>query len=194
LAALDAATSLYTRAWSRGEIKLLDVIMAPDHVQNDAIWQPEGRSSPPTTAANANAATSDRRAATSGRDRMKRGILAYRIAYPDVRFEVLDAAAAPTDQPNLWRVFVHWRAAGTNLGPIRDAPPTGRRAEFSGVNVATVLVVERQPGNWSAQIVRSDVYRQAPADEAAYFLTRGGADALASAGRGSGGDGGAAGG
>jgi hypothetical protein len=122
---------------------------------------------------------------------LKRGILAYRIAYPDVRFDVLDAAATPAaDHPeNLWRVFVHWRAAGTNLGPIRDAPPTGRRAEFSGVNVATVRVVEQEQGNWSAQIVRSDVYRQAPADEAAYFLARGGAEALASAGGRASGDG-----
>lgn len=119
---------------------------------------------------------------------MKRGILAYRAAYPDVRFEVLDAAATritASDDPNLWRVFVHWKATGTNLGPIRDAAPTGRRAEFSGVNVATVRVVVMREGveggssRVSAQLVRSDVYRQAPADEAAFFLARGGAEALA---------------
>jgi hypothetical protein len=151
---------------------VLDRIMAADHVQNDAVWQPEGGGG--GGGANPNPReTSDRRAATAGRDRLKRGILAYRAAYPDVAFEVLSCAASEVEQEDdpsssLWRVFVHWRAAGTNTGPIRDAPPTGRRAEFSGVNVATVRVVEGE-----GQLLRSDVYRQAPADEAAYFLGKG---------------------
>ena len=152
---MDAATALYARAWSQGDVGLLDAIMAPDHVQNDAVWQP--------AAADAGAQSNQ------GRERMRRGIAGYRRAYPDVRFEVLEAAAVRAPGPRLWRVFVHWRAAGTNLGPIRNQPPTGKRAEFGGVTVATVLV----DSALSAQLLRSDVYRQAPADEAAYFLARG---------------------
>lgn len=132
---------------------------------------------------------------------MKRGILAYRAAYPDIKFEVLcvsvaqhqyphkapvsdsstthgssdgassmagsdtagsnspssgsghasraggggsheqtDAAAGlvsaqqqsgEQEQP-CCSVFVHWAASGTNLGPIREAPPSGKQVSFTG--------------------------------------------------------------
>jgi hypothetical protein len=189
-AAIAAAKKLYEVAWTKGDIRVLDTIMAADHVQNDAVWQPAegGRGSSGSGRVGSDAsgqpsAADGRRAATAGRDRLKRGILAYRAAYPDVAFEVLSCAAtqvpssattsssssSSSTSSSLWRVFVHWRASGTNTGPIRDAPPSGRRVEFSGVNVATVRV----DADARAELVRSDVYRQAPADEAAYFLSRG---------------------
>lgn len=61
---------LYEEAWSqpRGAL-LLDDIMAEDHQQIDQVWQ--GGDKPGI-----------------GRKRMKRGILAYRSAYPDIRWEV----------------------------------------------------------------------------------------------------------
>lgn len=77
-----AARRLYEEAWSQGNIRALNAIMAEDHAQCDVIWQPQPG---------------------IGRDRMKRGILAYRKAYPDVKFTVLSAAPAPGH-----RVFVHW--------------------------------------------------------------------------------------
>lgn len=57
---------LYETAWSepRG-VRLLDEIMAEDHHHIDQVWQ----GSKPGI----------------GRKRMKRGILAYRAAYPDIK-------------------------------------------------------------------------------------------------------------
>lgn len=55
---------LYEDVWSQGRVLLLDSIMAEDHQQLDRVWQ-----------------------ATAGgsRRRMKRGVLAYRAAYPDIK-------------------------------------------------------------------------------------------------------------
>lgn len=55
----------YEEVWSRGRVLLLDNIMAEEHEQHDCVWQP-GR-------------------VGTGRRVMKRGILAYRQAYPDLR-------------------------------------------------------------------------------------------------------------
>jgi len=55
---------LYEDAWSQGRVLLLNTIMAEDHAQVDRVWQPT---------------------AGVGRRRMKRGILAYRAAYPDIK-------------------------------------------------------------------------------------------------------------
>jgi hypothetical protein len=60
------------------------------------------------------------------------------------------------------RVFVSWSAAGTNLGRIGDRPPSGARTEFAGVTLLTF--------DADGKICESQVWRQAPADEAAYFL------------------------
>lgn len=58
------ARQLYEEVWSEGKILLLDAIMAEDHAQVDRVWQ---------------------ETAGIGRRRMKRGILAYRAAYPDIK-------------------------------------------------------------------------------------------------------------
>ena len=53
------------------------------------------------------------------------------------------------------------RASGTNLGAIRDQPPSGARVAFRGVSVLSFDAAGR--------ILESAVFRQAPADEARYF-------------------------
>jgi hypothetical protein len=55
---------LYEDVWSQGRVLLLDSIMAEDHQQLDRVWQAS---------------------AGGGRRRMKRGVLAYRAAYPDIK-------------------------------------------------------------------------------------------------------------
>eukprot|EP00877_Chromochloris_zofingiensis_P013581 jgi/Chrzof1/8477/Cz03g12040.t1 len=110
--------------------------MAEDHAQVDRIWQ---------------------QTAGVGRDRLKRGILAYRKAYPDLKFTVQDVAASDDGT----RAFVHWEAAGTNLGPIREQPATGKHVCFSGITLLKF--------NGSGQIQESIVYRQPPEDEFKYF-------------------------
>jgi hypothetical protein len=54
---------LYEDVWSQGKVLLLNKIMAEEHAQLDRIWQDKPG---------------------VGRQRMKRGILAYRKAYPDI--------------------------------------------------------------------------------------------------------------
>jgi len=124
------------------------------------VWQPE-------------------RQASGGRRALKRGILAYRAAYPDLVFTVLcasgvvmpaehgssrqgckDAPAGSTEGQGLVGpsseqeeprrcVFVHWSAQGTNLGFIRDAPPSGKKVSFSGVPAQGGEVVQKVWA-WSA--------------------------------------------
>lgn len=63
---LLSCMQLYEEAWSQPRgVLLLDEIMAEEHEQIDQVWQ--GNST------------------GGGRKRMKRGILAYRAAYPDVK-------------------------------------------------------------------------------------------------------------
>mmetsp|Transcript_2312 Transcript_2312/g.5212 ORF Transcript_2312/g.5212 Transcript_2312/m.5212 type:complete len:288 (+) Transcript_2312:75-938(+) len=220
---VDKAVALYEEVWTKGRVLMLDSIMAEDHIQADMVWQPDRR-------------------ASGGRRGMKRGILAYRGAYPDIRFKVLCASLAtphshglldsaehsetndsssgresssshqdsqgtvasssssasesssyPTagvhtpshpsssvppepsmaagahaeeaQAPMYESVFVHWAAEGTNLGPIREAPPSGKKVSFSGIS--------RLDFDAEGRIMRSNVYRQAPVDEAAYFLSQG---------------------
>jgi hypothetical protein len=57
-------TQLYEDVWSQGRVLLLDSIMAEEHQQLDRVWQTS---------------------AGGGRRRMKRGVLAYRAAYPDIK-------------------------------------------------------------------------------------------------------------
>jgi hypothetical protein len=59
------ARELYEAVWSEGRVRRLDAIMAEGHRQIDVVWQPDRRD--------------------GGRDRLKRGVLAYRLAYPDLR-------------------------------------------------------------------------------------------------------------
>ncbi|GBF96381.1 hypothetical protein Rsub_09180 [Raphidocelis subcapitata] len=159
---MQRARQLYEEAWSKGRVKLLDAILSEDHSQVDAVWQPG--------------------AGGGGRRRLRRGILAYRAAYPDLKFTVEDVAAVEGAD----KVFVSWRAAGTNTGPIRDQPPSGRRVEFRGI---TLLSFDAE-----GRIQESAVFRQAPEDEARYFTGGaggggggGGGDSAAGSGDGSGG-------
>lgn len=134
---LQRARQLYEDVWSQGKILLLNTIMAEEHAQVDRVWQ---------------------QSPGIGRQRMKRGILAYRKAYPDILFTVQDVGVAESGR----KVFVSWRAQGTNTGPIREQPPTGRAVAFAGVSILHF--------NEEGQIAQSEVFRQAPEDEKNYFL------------------------
>lgn len=138
---LERAVQYYSDAWSNGRVLVLNDIMAEGHEQHDVVWQPLR--------------------VGAGRRAMKRGILAYRAAYPDLNFRVKDCAASHTRRA----VFVWWDASGTNTGPVRDQPPSHQRTTFSGI---TALQFDSD-----CRIQSSHVYRQAPADEAAYFQTSG---------------------
>ncbi|GFR49366.1 hypothetical protein Agub_g11392, partial [Astrephomene gubernaculifera] len=68
--ALERARAYYQDVWSEGRVLRLNAIMAEDHQQHDMIWQPHR--------------------VGAGRRAMKRGIIAYRRAYPDLVFQVYD--------------------------------------------------------------------------------------------------------
>jgi steroid delta-isomerase-like uncharacterized protein len=53
----------------------------------------------------------------------------FRRAFPDLRFRV-DLIIAEDDL-----VAARWTASGTHVGPWGSVEPTGKRAEFSGVNI-----------------------------------------------------------
>ncbi|KAG2426533.1 hypothetical protein HXX76_011758 [Chlamydomonas incerta] len=117
----------YEDVWSAGKVLKLNTIMAEDHQQHDMVWQPSR--------------------VGAGRSAMLRGVLAYRAAYPDLVFGVRDAAYSAEGHS----VFVAWAAKGTNLGPIRDQPPTHKVTEFQGVS--------RLQFNEQNQIAASYVFR-----------------------------------
>lgn len=54
---------------------------------------------------------------------------AFRTAFPDVEWRV-DLLIAEGDL-----VAARWTASGMHTGPWAGAAPTGRKAEFSGVNI-----------------------------------------------------------
>jgi len=67
-------------------------------------------------------------------------VRAFREAFPDLRWRI-DLLVAERDL-----VAARWTASGTHTGPWAGVSPTGRPAEFSGVNIfrfgATGKVVE----------------------------------------------------
>jgi predicted ester cyclase len=75
----------------------------------------------------------------AGRDRVKEALLAYRAAFPDMRFDVEDEICCGD------KVVIRWRASGRNTGSLWGIPPTGRPVTVSGLSVMRVqsgLVVE----------------------------------------------------
>lgn len=54
---------------------------------------------------------------------------AFRRAFPDLRWRI-DLLMGEGDL-----VAARWTASGTHMGPWASIAPTGRRAEFSGVNI-----------------------------------------------------------
>lgn len=65
----------------------------------------------------------------NGVDAIKTYIEAVRMAFPDVRFEVLDLIAEND------RVTVRWSFEGTQTGVFRGNAPTGRSVEFPGITM-----------------------------------------------------------
>jgi len=128
---LQRAREYYEGPWSNGRITLLDGLMADNHQHHDTIWQPQRTS--------------------EGLKAMKRGILAFRVAYPDLFFTVESLAAAEDE------VFVAWEARGTNTGCIHDQPPSHLSVSMKGIS--------RLKFNEETKISASFVFRQAPLEE-----------------------------
>lgn len=67
-----------------------------------------------------------------GPEQIKHEIRYFRSVFPDLKYEVVETAALPD------RVWIRYRARGTQLGPAWGFPPTGKAVEFDG---ATILYI-----------------------------------------------------
>jgi steroid delta-isomerase-like uncharacterized protein len=97
----------YEEVWARGNVRFAEEVFADDYVRHD----------PRPTRAAPGAAGQARIAET------------FRRAFPDLQWQV-DLVLAERDL-----VAARWTASGTHTGGWGDLAPTGKRAEFSGVNI-----------------------------------------------------------
>ena len=71
-------------------------------------------------------------AMSGDREGLKRAITGLRRAFPDLSYTVIDTAY---DGEKVWG---HFRAGGTHLGPFMGRGPTGRAFEIDVIDVARV--------------------------------------------------------
>ena len=97
----------YDRVWARGDVEFAEQVFADDYVRHDL----RAAQAAPGAAGQAQIAH------------------AFRAAFPDLEWRV-DLLLAEGDL-----VAARWTASGTHTGAWAGLAPTGRRAEFSGVNI-----------------------------------------------------------
>jgi steroid delta-isomerase-like uncharacterized protein len=97
----------YEEVWARGNVAFAQHVFADDYVRHDLR---------PTQAA----------AGAAGQAQIAEQ---FRRAFPDLQWRV-DLVLAEDDL-----VAARWTASGTHTGSWGEVEPTGRQAEFSGVNI-----------------------------------------------------------
>jgi predicted ester cyclase len=97
----------YEQVWGKGNYQVADDVFAPDYSRHDLR---------PTQAA-------------PGPEGQKQIALAFRDAFPDLRFDV-ELLVAEGDY-----VAARWIASGTHTGRWGSVEPTERHVTFSGVNI-----------------------------------------------------------
>jgi steroid delta-isomerase-like uncharacterized protein len=97
----------YEEVWGRGNGAFAEQVFAPDYVRHDL------RPTEASPGASGQAGIAE----------------AFRNAFPDLEWRV-DLLLGESDL-----VAARWTATGTNSGEWGSVPPTGRRVEFSGVNI-----------------------------------------------------------
>ena len=113
----------YEEAWNRGNLDIVDEMVAGDFA---------GHSLPD--------------ADISGPEEMKQYIAGMREAFPDVKFTVEDQIAEGD------MVVTRWTARATHRHAFQGIPPTGKRAEVSGISISRVATGKYVEGwtNWDA--------------------------------------------
>ena len=66
------------------------------------------------------------------RDSLMKYLKANKEAFPDMKFEVLSTAASGD------LVFVQYRFTGTNSGPLMGMPATGKKVDYTGVDLVRI--------------------------------------------------------
>ena len=96
----------YEQVWRNGNLDVADELFADDYVRHD--FRPGNPAGP------------------EGQKEIAR---AFRVAFPDLSFEI-DFVLADGDF-----VAGRWTASGTHLGPWAGVEPTGKPMRFSAINV-----------------------------------------------------------
>ena len=78
-----------------------------------------------------------------GPEQIKHEIRYFRSVFPDLKYEIVETAALSD------RVWIRYKARGTQLGSAWGFPPTGKTVEFDG---ATILYIRQGKviDRWSA--------------------------------------------
>jgi steroid delta-isomerase-like uncharacterized protein len=97
----------YEEVWDRGNLDVADEVFAADYVRHDFRPGKPG----------------------SGPEGQKRIAADFRAAFPDLSFRI-DFVFGEGDM-----MAGRWTATGTNLAPWAGVEASGRRMEFSGINV-----------------------------------------------------------
>jgi steroid delta-isomerase-like uncharacterized protein len=97
----------YEEVWNKGNVEFAFEVFAEDYIRHDLR---------PTQA-------------LPGPEGQRKIAADFRAAFPDLEFSV-DLILAEGDL-----VAGRWTARGTNTGPWGSVEPTGKRAEFSAVNI-----------------------------------------------------------
>ena len=78
-----------------------------------------------------------------GAEQVKHEIKYFRSVFPDLKYEIVETASLPD------RVWIRYKAKGTQLGSAWGFPPSGKSVEFDG---ATILYIRNGKviDRWSA--------------------------------------------
>ena len=92
--------------WNKGELSLIDELIAPDYVLHDPS-----------------------RPGVTGRAGIKESIIMFRGAFPDLSFTVEDQVAE-TD-----KIVTRYSVQGTHLGSLMGIPATGKQGTITGIDI-----------------------------------------------------------
>lgn len=100
----------YEVMWSKPDPELADELVGPDYAPE---WIHIDKKGPA---------------------QVKHEIKYFRSVFPDLKYEIVETAGLHD------RVWIRYKAKGTQLGPAWGFPPTGKVVEFDG---ATILYIEQ---------------------------------------------------
>lgn len=103
---------LYEEAWSKGNVDVLDDVLAEGHLQRDMIWPG---------------------ASSEGRAALQRGITKYRERNPDLKFTI-DTLVVDVDQS---LCIVEWVAQGIS-GPSEEVSAAGEPETLVGMTALKI--------------------------------------------------------
>ena len=106
------ARRLLEEVWNKGNLAVLNEIIAKDHVSRGPGTLP---------------------GLLAGPDGTKQLVTVYRNAFPDVRFTI-DEQIAEGDQ-----VVTRWTADGTHKGELQGIPATGKSSTVTGIAVDRIV-------------------------------------------------------